>query len=166
MIEVARILLKEGGEHSMAENVTEETVPIEGGVTLAVSCRSVPVALEGVVCLFNACTKSSSDEATWIERLANGEGVLLFRGQRYCIVDVARVKVGHKAKHSLSFGGLDLSVGYLRIVSSYLYFGGAGTDWQSDCRGDISLIVVTIYLTHHTFERNFDSWTAKATRTH
>jgi hypothetical protein len=134
-IEVAGVLLEEGGQDGVSEERSGEEGPVGGGVAFAIALRAFAPTVD-VVGLLDAGGDSVEDERHGIDHGAEGELVFLFGVERLGVGDVADVEVGEDAEDALLFLEIDLSFGYVGAGGGDADVGGGG--WGEDDGGEVS----------------------------
>ncbi len=113
LIEVARVLMKEGGKSGSADHVADEEVGVVGAVAFGVSLCALSVAGVGVVGLLDAGEDSSVEEGVDVGGGAKGEAKFLPGCERRGVPNEAGVKVREDADDALFDLGIDLFFGEL-----------------------------------------------------
>src|ERR1700677_1765024 len=114
-VEIARILMKDGGEDCAANEHAVEAVGVGGTETFCEALRTLAVAGEFILTLLESCDDCSACEGDWVERHSEGEPVFLAGGERDRILVVADVEVGDHAQNALFLFGMQLLFGDLLL---------------------------------------------------
>ncbi len=123
-VEVARILVEEGGKEGGAEEGGGEAVAVGGGVALGVAGEAGAVAGEVALRLLDAGGDAGGHEGERVDRDDGGELELLAAGEGRGVGDVADEEVGQDAEDALVLFGGDLLFGEV--------FDGDGVDGGGD----------------------------------
>src|SRR5260370_38443719 len=105
LVVVARILVKERGEHRVSEEVTGASVDKLCRKTFAVSRGTLPVPGIGIIRLLEAGSESDSNHRNRIECAACSEREFLFPGECRSIINVARIEIWEDADQALLLCG-------------------------------------------------------------
>ena len=101
LVEVARILVKERGEHRTSEEITGAPVDKLCGKTFAVSSGPLPIPGIGVIRLLDAGSEGNADQGNRIECAPCSEREFLLRSERGGVINVACIEVWDDADQTL-----------------------------------------------------------------
>jgi hypothetical protein len=101
LVVVARVLVKERGEHRMSEEITGASVDKLCSKTFAVSRGALSVSGIGVMRLLEASREANSDHGNRIEGASCSEREFLFRSERGGVINVACIEVWDDADQTL-----------------------------------------------------------------
>jgi hypothetical protein len=106
-VEVARILFQDGRQDSAADVGANDKVAVSRPVALCVALRTLPIAAEIVLCLFNSRDDAIHCKTDRIDGGFPGQLKFLSGGKRGCVGDIADIEVRKHPKNALLFFDLD-----------------------------------------------------------
>jgi len=111
LVEIAGVLMKEGGKDGSAHVGAGDEVAEVGTVAPAVAGSSLAVAAKGIGCLLEAGDGSDESEIAGVGCVLPGESEFLTGGERRGVPLVADEEVRDDAQQALSFLDVELLLG-------------------------------------------------------
>ena len=139
--EVARILVENSRQDSVAEEVAAEVIGIVGAIALCVAFEALAVAGVLVFSLTDARVYAGQHELVGVKRTLEEEMELLARAEGCCLAVVDGVKVGDHSGHALFRFQLELGGGTsFALLGSFVLRRRARLLCARDRRGGLLLV--------------------------